>query len=91
MKLATYRHGNGEERLGVIKDDEVIDVASHDPRLPRTMMDLLRAGADALAAVRHVLDGRGERMSLAEVTLSAPVPRPSKYLALGANYTKHLE
>jgi 2-keto-4-pentenoate hydratase/2-oxohepta-3-ene-1,7-dioic acid hydratase in catechol pathway len=91
MKLATYRHGNGEEKLGVISNDEVIDVVSHDPRLPRTMIDLLRAGTDGIAAVRHVLGGKGMRMSLAEVTLSAPVPRPSKYLALGANYTKHLE
>jgi 2-keto-4-pentenoate hydratase/2-oxohepta-3-ene-1,7-dioic acid hydratase in catechol pathway len=91
MKIATYRHGNGEERLGVINNDEVIDVVSHDPRLPSTMNDLLRAGADGMNAVRRVLNGKGERTPLAQVTLSAPVPRPSKYLALGANYTKHLE
>jgi 2-keto-4-pentenoate hydratase/2-oxohepta-3-ene-1,7-dioic acid hydratase in catechol pathway len=91
MKIATYRHGNGEERLGVIDNDEVVDVVSHDPRLPSTMNDLLRAGADGMNAVRRVLNGKGERTPLAQVTLSAPVPRPSKYLALGANYTKHLE
>jgi len=91
MKLATYRHGGGEERLGVISNGEVIDVISLNPRLPSTMMDLLRAGADGMAAVRSALSGKGERVPLADVTLAAPVPRPSKYLALGANYTKHLE
>jgi 2-keto-4-pentenoate hydratase/2-oxohepta-3-ene-1,7-dioic acid hydratase in catechol pathway len=91
MKLATYRHRDGGERLGVIINDEVIDVASLDPRLPGTMIDLLRAGADGMDAVRRVLDGKGRRIPLAEVTLAAPVPRPSKYLGLGANYTKHLE
>ena len=91
MRLATYRHENGEERLGVIRNDEVIDVVSLDPRLPTTMIGLLRAGADGMNAVRSALNGKGVRVPLAEVTLSAPVPRPSKYLALGANYAKHLE
>ncbi len=91
MKLATYRHGNGEERLGVIDNDEVIDVVSLDPRLPATMIDLLRAGANGMDGVRRALAGKGRRTQLAGVTLSAPVPKPSKYLALGANYTKHLE
>jgi 2-keto-4-pentenoate hydratase/2-oxohepta-3-ene-1,7-dioic acid hydratase in catechol pathway len=42
-------------------------------------------------AVRSALKGRGERVPLTSVTLAAPVPRPSKYLGLGANYAKHLE
>jgi len=91
MKLATYRHADGGERLGVVSNDEVIDVASLDPRLPGSMIDLLRAGADGMDAVRRALGGKGQRVPLAEVTLCAPVPRPTKYLALGANYTKHLE
>jgi len=91
MKLATYRRAGGEERLGVISNDEVIDVISLNPRLPSTMMDLLRAGADGMAAVRGALSRKGERVPIADVTLASPVPRPSKYLALGANYAKHLE
>jgi len=77
MKLATYRHKDGAERLGVIINDEVIDVASLDPRLPGTMIDLLRAGADGMDALRRVLDGKGNRIPLVEVTLLAPVPRSS--------------
>jgi 2-keto-4-pentenoate hydratase/2-oxohepta-3-ene-1,7-dioic acid hydratase in catechol pathway len=91
MKLASFRHGDGKERLGVIVRDEVIDVISLDPRLPATMIDLLRSGPGGMDAVRNALNGKGRRVALAEVTLSAPVPQPSKYLALGANYTKHLE
>jgi hypothetical protein len=77
MKLATYRHGDGEERLGVINNAEVIDVVSLNPRLPSTMMDLLRAGADGMAAVRSALSGRGERVPLAGVTLAQLSPQPS--------------
>src|SRR5882762_11927713 len=91
MKLVTYRRGAGEGRLGVVVNDEVVDVVSLDLSLPATMLDLLRAGPEGLDAVRGALTGRGARTPLSEVTLSAPVPRPSKYLALGANYTKHLE
>src|SRR5882672_1793960 len=91
MKLVTYRRGAGEGRLGVVVNDEVVDVVSLDLSLPATMLDLLRAGPEGLDAVRGALTGRGARTPLSEVTLSSPVPRPSKYLALGANYTKHLE
>jgi 2-keto-4-pentenoate hydratase/2-oxohepta-3-ene-1,7-dioic acid hydratase in catechol pathway len=55
------------------------------------MIGLLRAGAKALDAVRDALGRKGGRLPLDQVTLLAPVPRPSKFLALGANYTKHLE
>jgi 2-keto-4-pentenoate hydratase/2-oxohepta-3-ene-1,7-dioic acid hydratase in catechol pathway len=91
MKLVTYRHGDGQERLGVIDNEEVIDMVALDPRLPSTMIGLLRAGAKALDAVRDALGRKGGRLPLDQVTLLAPVPRPSKFLALGANYTKHLE
>jgi 2-keto-4-pentenoate hydratase/2-oxohepta-3-ene-1,7-dioic acid hydratase in catechol pathway len=91
MKLATFRHGDDKERLGVIVRDEVLDVASLDPRLPATMIDLLRLGEEGMNAVRRALDRNGVRVPLAEARLSAPVPRPSKYLAIGANYAKHLE
>jgi 2-keto-4-pentenoate hydratase/2-oxohepta-3-ene-1,7-dioic acid hydratase in catechol pathway len=91
MKLATFRHGDDKKRLGVIVRDEVLDVASLDPRLPATMIDLLRSGEEGMNAVRRVLDRNGVRVPLAEARLSAPVPQPSKYLAIGANYAKHLE
>jgi 2-keto-4-pentenoate hydratase/2-oxohepta-3-ene-1,7-dioic acid hydratase in catechol pathway len=55
------------------------------------MIGLLRAGAAGMNAVRTALNGKAARLPLAAVTLLAPVPRPSKYLALGANYAKHLE
>lgn len=90
MKLATYRHADSPERLGVIDNEEVIEVSSLDPRLPSSMIDLLRAGQEGMSALRGALKGKGRRMPLGEVTLSAPVPRPIKYLGLGANYNRHL-
>jgi len=91
MKLATYRHADGAERLGVVNNDEIIDVASLDSRLPVTMIDLLRAGADGMSAVRSALKGKGRRVPLADATLCAPIPQPTKYLALGANYPSILK
>jgi len=91
MKLATFRHGDRAERLGVIVRDEIVEVLSLDARLPPTMIDLLQAGPPGMDALRRALDNSGTRIPISEVRLSAPVPRPSKYLALGANYTKHLE
>jgi len=84
MKLATYRTVTARSGSASSTNDVVIDVVSLDPRLPATMIDLLRAGANGMDGVRRALAGKGRRTQLAEVTLSAPVPKPSKYLALGA-------
>jgi 2-keto-4-pentenoate hydratase/2-oxohepta-3-ene-1,7-dioic acid hydratase in catechol pathway len=91
MKLVTYQYRDDEQRLGVIHANEVVDVVSSDAGLPRTMIDVLRAGEDGMSALRSVLKGNGERVPLAQVRLCPPIPQPSKYLALGANYMKHLE
>jgi len=91
MKLATFQHEHDEERLGVVVGDEVVDVVSLDPRLPASMIGLLGAGAEGMASLRGALDRKGKRVPLSAVRLLAPVPRPSKYLAIGANYTKHFE
>jgi 2-keto-4-pentenoate hydratase/2-oxohepta-3-ene-1,7-dioic acid hydratase in catechol pathway len=55
------------------------------------MIDLLGAGTDGMNALRSALKGKGHRVPLAVVKLLAPVPRPTKYLGIGANYGKHLE
>jgi 2-keto-4-pentenoate hydratase/2-oxohepta-3-ene-1,7-dioic acid hydratase in catechol pathway len=91
MKLATFRNIAGQERLGAVLDDEIVDVVSLDPRLPPSLLELLRAGEDGMSAVRNALSRKGERIPLAGADLLAPIPRPSKYLGLGANYPKHFE
>ena len=87
MKLTTYQH-KGNISIGKVEADRVIDLPSNDPALPATMLELLRAGPDAMARARAVPGDRG--VALADVTLLAPLPNPSKFLAIGMNYRKHV-
>ncbi|HEY0443280.1 MAG TPA: hypothetical protein VGC90_03570, partial [Candidatus Limnocylindrales bacterium] len=62
------------------------------PNGPRTMLDLLRGGTEALHALRGVVDEDEIRRTgrrVAELELLAPVPRPGKIVAIGRNYRDH--
>ena len=88
MKLVTYRH-NGEISIGKVDGDLVIDLPRNDPALPDTMLAFLQAGPDAMTRARAVRDGHA--VPLSQVELLAPLPNPSKFLAIGMNYRKHVE
>ncbi len=85
MKLATFRHA-GRTRIGVVRGDQIVDLAAARPELPREMCAFLAAGASALEAAE---EASAPRLPLAEVRLEAPVLRPPKFLAIGLNYAEH--
>ncbi|MGF6773993.1 2-keto-4-pentenoate hydratase/2-oxohepta-3-ene-1,7-dioic acid hydratase in catechol pathway [Paraburkholderia sp. GAS199] len=88
MKLVTYRH-HGKTSIGKVEGDRVIDLPRNDAGLPDTMLALLQAGPDAMARAHAV---RGDHaVPLVEAELLAPLPNPSKFLAIGMNYRKHVE
>ena len=89
MKLATFTH-RASTRLGVVENDQVIDLAVAAPALPREMIAFLAAGTPAMDAARTAAAKPGGRLPLADVRLEAPVPRPGKFLAIGLNYADHV-
>ena len=89
MKLVTYAR-NGHTSIGKVEGEFVIDLPSADASLPTTMLELLHAGPDAMAKARAVKASAGA-LPLSEVELLPPVPNPSKFLAIGMNYRKHVE
>ncbi len=88
MNLATFTH-EGMTRIGVVKGDEIVDLAAAAPDLPREMVGLLELGPEALTAA-HAALARGPRVPLAEARLEAPIARPPKFLAVGLNYADHV-
>jgi 2-keto-4-pentenoate hydratase/2-oxohepta-3-ene-1,7-dioic acid hydratase in catechol pathway len=89
MKLATYAH-NLFVSAGVIVDDHVVALSTLDGP-PDDLITLLAAGPDVAARVARQAANAPERIPLSEVALGAPIERPAKYLAIGFNYTSHLE
>ena len=88
MKLIRYRQGGDEALVGAIKKESVVPLAALGFAMMREVID---GGAGALDRIRsHLVDAAPEA-ALAEVELLAPLERPGKYLAIGMNYSKHLE
>ena len=89
MRLLRY-DDQGTARLGVLKGDRVISLAGLADTYP-TMLSLIEGGPEALDRVRHAVEQGGEGVPLDSVRLLAPIERPSKFLAIGMNYRKHIE
>lgn len=90
MKLVTFsRHGRTS--IGKIVADKVIDLPAADSTIPTTMLELLNGGPGLMQKAREVSLKLAPSYPLADVRLEPPVPNPSKFLAIGMNYRKHVE
>jgi 2-keto-4-pentenoate hydratase/2-oxohepta-3-ene-1,7-dioic acid hydratase in catechol pathway len=85
MKLVSYNGG----AAGVVIEEHVVALDAIDDA-PEDVTALLAAGPEVGADVARKAAAVRERTPLAEVTLRAPIERPSKYLAIGFNYRSHL-
>lgn len=86
MRLLRYKL-DGRAKLGVLKDETVLPL---DALGYATMLELIEAGPPALEAIRAHMVLTSEGTPLSEARLLAPVEMPSKYLAIGMNYAKHV-
>ena len=89
MKLCTFVHG-GRTAVGVVLEDEVVDLAAAAPELPGDLVGLLAAGDTALRRADAAAKQAGSRIPLASVRLASPILRPPKFLAIGLNYADHV-
>jgi 2-keto-4-pentenoate hydratase/2-oxohepta-3-ene-1,7-dioic acid hydratase in catechol pathway len=90
MKLVTFTQAH-RRRIGIVEDNQVLDLSAAAPALPRAMIPFLRAGDAAMSEARASLASGKHRLDMANVRLEAPVPRPGKVLAIGLNYADHVK
>jgi 2-keto-4-pentenoate hydratase/2-oxohepta-3-ene-1,7-dioic acid hydratase in catechol pathway len=119
MRLITYRKGGSRPKVGAMVGEAVLDLAAVAADMareqgtvrhgrggfPKTMLDLIAGGPDALALARQAVghgrtmverlgvDGLVERklgVAAAKARLEAPIPRPARNIfCLGRNYKEH--
>ena len=86
MKLAFFN----DYQLGVIKDDRIVDVGSAVDGIsyhsPQELMNMLIEDFGDLHADIESAAAAGDGVSLADVRLRAPLPRPGQLLCLAGNY-----
>jgi 2,4-diketo-3-deoxy-L-fuconate hydrolase len=92
MKICRFN----DDRVGVVENDEVIDVTAVTRELPVFHWPLPHGDAlierlDALLPTIRKLTKRGERHPLSAVRLLSPVANPGKIIGIGRSYKGHVE
>ncbi|MFT4066376.1 fumarylacetoacetate hydrolase family protein [Paraburkholderia sp.] len=90
MRVVTFEHQQ-RRSIGFVRDDRVIDLQRVGAAMPSTMLDLIRGGSGLLADIARADMATADAYPLADVRLLAPIPNPSKYLAIGMNYQEHAQ
>ena len=87
MKLLRYRE-HDRVHLGALERDGIVPL---DGLSFATMRDIVAGTPGTLATIRDYVAASTARIDLASVALLPPIERPGKYLAIGMNYSKHVE
>ena len=101
MKLLTYQNTNGEQKIGILQNDTIIDIEilgfKSNETFPKSMLELIDAGLEEVARINDTLSKANENVIAAvsipvsEVTILAPIPKPRKnIIGIGLNYTEHV-
>lgn len=88
MRFITYTQA-GQQRLGVVTGNEVIDLNQAQPQISADLRTALRAGQDLAGAAKAAIASNAKRVPLSSVTLAPVLPEPGKIVCLGLNYYDH--
>lgn len=88
MRLVTFQAPGGAPQTGAVQNGFVVSLL---PAGFAAVIDVIRGGAKARAAIGAYLSSNPAPQALAGVTLLAPVLSPSKLICVGLNYRDHAE
>lgn len=88
MRFITFEH-LGKRRVGVLLENEVVDLSAGDSSIPETMRNFLEGGETTLAAARRATENGKHRLPITQVKLKAPIYNPEKIICIGLNYADH--
>ncbi|HTY69017.1 MAG TPA: fumarylacetoacetate hydrolase family protein, partial [Alphaproteobacteria bacterium] len=88
MRLVAFEEA-GSARLGVVENNNVVDLAAAAPSLPRDLVGLIATGRRGLEQAAAAAQKATARKPLDSLRLLPPVPRPGKIVCLGLNYADH--
>ena len=77
MKFTTF-HKDGQDRLGLIDGDHVIDFNKAQPKSMQIFRLALKSGVDLAAAAQNALSSNAERLPMAELANRSPHSRTWK-------------
>ena len=92
MKLVTYSR-NEAVTCGILADGGIIDIPSvwKGPNPPRGIKQILERGPDCLSRLAELSKSTDILTDSEQAKFLAPIPRPSKVIALAGNYSEHIK
>ena len=88
MKLVTFLH-ESIEKIGAVVDAQIIDFSTS--HLPKSMIEFIELGDDGINQANALIAKNDSKISINDVKLMAPIPKPNKILGVGLNYKAHKE
>ena len=88
MKLVTFLH-EGIQKIGAVVDDQIIDFSTS--HLPKSMIEFIELGDAGINQANTLIAKNDSKISINDVKLMAPIPKPNKILGVGLNYKAHKE
>lgn len=88
MRLVSFAT-NGQAKIGIRREDKVVDVTGVDRKLPETLLDLITTVPHYQRWLAELAGSCDQLLDLNEITLLPPISRPGKVLCLGLNYVEH--
>ena len=88
MKLVTFLH-ESIQKIGAVVDDQIIDFSTS--HLPKSMIEFIELGDDGINQANALIAKNDSKISINDVKLMAPIPKPNKILGVGLNYKAHKE
>ena len=89
MKLITYEK-DSKSFIGSIDEGGIV-AFENDPSIPKDMLGFLEEGLNSMDKAKSLHADKKNRIALSDVNLEAPISRPPKIIAIGLNYSDHLE
>ena len=89
MKLITYEK-DSKSFIGSIDEGGIV-AFENDPSIPKDMLGFLDEGLSSMEKAKSLHADKKNRIALSDVNLKAPICRPPKIIAIGLNYSDHLE
>ncbi len=88
MKLVTFLH-ESIEKIGAVVDNQIIDFSTS--HLPKSMIEFIELGDYGINQANALIAKNDSKISINDVKLMAPIPKPNKILGVGLNYKAHKE
>lgn len=90
MRLLAFQN-NGEQRIGLLQGDQVVDLSIAAPDLPGELVEIIEGGDDCLKMIKTAQEGANPESLVPVDNLDwlPPTRKAGKIICLGLNYAAH--